>query len=104
MADMGHSGGHGFGTAPVFLAAICTINRWIASGRLPISARNVRPLAADDDVALGAQVAEHSGSADLVVVGYNLDLLEHKGADMFVAYDVPADVLFVNAQEEIIIS
>ncbi|MGA1197555.1 MAG: hypothetical protein ACO36I_13775, partial [Candidatus Latescibacterota bacterium] len=25
MADMGHSGGHGFGTAPVFLAAICTI-------------------------------------------------------------------------------
>lgn len=83
---------------------VADLNERIASGRLPISARNVRPLAADDDVALGAQVAEHSGSADLVVVGYNLDLLEHKGADMFAAYGVPADVLFVNAQEEIVIS
>jgi hypothetical protein len=83
---------------------VADLNERIASGRLPISARNVRPLAADDDVALGAQVAEHSGNADLVVVGYNLDLLEHKGADMFTAYNVPADVLFVNAQEEIVIS
>jgi amino acid transporter len=83
---------------------VADLNERSASGRLPISARNVRPLAADDDVALGAQVAEHSGNADLVVVGYNLDLLEHKGADMFTAYNVPADVLFVNAQEEIVIS
>jgi hypothetical protein len=40
----------------------------------------------------------------LVVIGYSLDLLERKGADLFGAYDVPADVLFVNAQQEIVIS
>lgn len=83
---------------------VAGLNERIASGRLPISARNVRPLAADDDVALAAQVTEHSGTADLVVVGFSLDLLEHKGVDMFGAYDVPADVLFVNAQQEIVIS
>lgn len=72
---------------------VTDLNGRIASGRLPISVRNVRPLAADDDVALAAQVAEHSGNADLVVVGFSLDLLEHKGMDLFGAYDVPADVL-----------
>ena len=83
---------------------VTDLNERIASGRLPISVRNVRPLAADNDVALAAQVAEHSHNADLVVVGYSLDLLEHKGTDLFDAYDVPADVLFVNAQQEIVIS
>lgn len=83
---------------------VANLNERIATGRLPISARNVRSLAADDDVALGAQIAEHSGGADLVVVGYSLDLLEHKGSDLFEAYNVPADVLFVNAQQEIVIS
>ncbi|MFT5365397.1 MAG: amino acid transporter [Candidatus Latescibacterota bacterium] len=83
---------------------VAGLNERIASGRLPISARNVRPLQADNDVALAERVAQHSGTADLVIVGFSLDLLEHKGADMFGTYDVPADVLFVNAQEEIVIS
>jgi hypothetical protein len=39
-----------------------------------------------------------------VIVGYSLELLEHKGTDLFGAYNVPADVLFVNAQQEIVIS
>ena len=80
---------------------VAELNERIASGRIPISARNVRALPADSDVALAERVAEYSGSADLVVMGYSLDLLEHKGVDLFKQYDIPADTLFVNAQQEI---
>jgi amino acid transporter len=80
------------------------LNERIASGRLPISARNVRPIEADSDVALAERVTEHSTNADLIIVGFSLELLAHKGSDLFGTYDVPADILFVNAQEEIVIT
>ena len=83
---------------------VIDLNERIASGRLPISARNVRALPADDDVSLSQLVDEHSAGADLIILGYNLDLLEKKGEAVFLVPGIAKDVLFVNANQEITIS
>lgn len=83
---------------------VADLNDRIATGRLPISARNVRALPADGEVALTKLVAEHSLDADLVIMGYSLDLLERKSVETFTQYEIASDVLFVNAQEDIKIS
>ena len=75
----------------------------ITAGRLPISGRSVRPLAADDDGEFNALLAEHSKDADLVMVGYSTGLLERKGQEEFLRHGEVNDVLFVNANQEIAI-
>lgn len=82
---------------------LTSVNELIMDGRLPISPRNVLPIRSDPNISLESLVREHSADADLVVLGYNLDQLEHEGADLFTQLDIPNDVLYVNACKEIFI-
>ena len=47
---------------------------------------------------------EESKDADLVVIGFKLDLLKHKGNEVFLGYDSLGNVLFVHDSGEKIIS
>lgn len=76
----------------------------MATGRLPISALNVRALPADDELGLDQLVAEHSGDADLLMVGYSLELLDHAEDEVFQRHAGANDMLFVNANQEVVIS
>ena len=76
----------------------------IASGRLPISLRNVRALPRDDEVPFDRLVEQHSDDADLIVLGYTQELLDHKGEQVFLACRATKDILFVNANQEITIA
>ncbi|MDA0337528.1 MAG: amino acid permease, partial [bacterium] len=76
----------------------------IATGRLPISPHNVRALPADDVVAIDELMAQHSGDADLILRGYSLELIGHQGAEVFTRYKAASDILYVNANEDIVIS
>jgi hypothetical protein len=83
---------------------VAELKERIASGRLPISYRNVRPLPAGDDVSLEKLVGEHSGDADLVIMGYSLEALQHKKEEVLLRFPEANDILFVRAAHEIRIS
>jgi amino acid transporter len=83
---------------------IIELNARIASGRLPISSRNVRAIPADDGVRLSDLVAEHSSDADLIVLGYSKELLENRAEETFTRFTCPNDILFVNSNQKIVIS
>jgi len=76
----------------------------IATGRLPISALNVRALPADDEMGLDQLVAEHSRDADLLMVGYNLEFLQHAEEKVFQRHAGSNDMLFINANQQVVIS
>jgi amino acid transporter len=83
---------------------VAELHERIAAGRIPISARNVRPLPADGYVAFEELVAQHSAEADLVIVGYTQDYLDEIGQSVFFRFEEAKDVLFVSANQEVVIS
>ena len=92
-----------FPTADLY-SEVGDLRQRIASGRLPISPRNVHALPADNLVAVDDLMARHSPDADLILRGYGLELLGHDGADLFTRHDAAGDILYVNASEDIVIS
>ena len=59
---------------------------------------------ADDHLSLDMLVQEHSRDADLLMVGYSLELLDHSGEQVFQRHSGTNDTLFVNANQEAVIS
>ncbi len=76
----------------------------VTSGRLPISQKNLRIFPTDDRVDFGRLVEEHSARADLVVFGFTESRLREKGPELFRRHAGLRDVLFVSAEQEILIS
>jgi len=155
--------GHGFGTAPVFLASISTIlgavlflrfgyavghvglagtvlivvlghmvtiptalaiaeiatNRRvegageyfiisrsfgaITDGRLPISRKNLRVIPTDARVDFDKLVESRSADADLVLFGFTEERVRTKGIELFRRHPSLRDVLFVAAEQRILI-
>lgn len=76
----------------------------ISEGRLPISMRNVRAVPSPENIPRADLVRTHSADADLLLLGFSPEALERVGADALLQFDLPNDILFVHAQEEIRIS
>ncbi|MCU0303592.1 MAG: hypothetical protein MUC56_06005 [Thermoanaerobaculales bacterium] len=79
------------------------IEQTLATGRIPVSPRNVRIFPTDAQVDFGRLVAEHSASADLVILGFTMPRLNAKGADLFERHPELNDVLFVCAEARLAI-
>jgi amino acid transporter len=75
----------------------------IVSGRLPISAKNLRVIPTDAKVDFDRLVESRSADADLVVLGLTADRLRVKGTELLVRHPTLRDVLFVSAQQRILI-
>jgi amino acid transporter len=75
----------------------------IATGRIPVTARNVRFLSVDDADAFRRLVQRLSAPADLVVMGFTLERLAERGAETFTRHPDLKEVLFVSAAERIVI-
>jgi amino acid transporter len=75
----------------------------IATGRIPVTARNVRFLSVDDAEAFRRLVQRLSSQADLVVMGFTLDRLSERGPETFTRHPDLKEVLFVSAAENIVI-
>jgi hypothetical protein len=75
----------------------------IVSGRLPISPKNLRVIPTDAKVDFHRLVESRSGAADLVVLGLTPDRLREKGTELLVRHPALTDVLFVSAQQRILI-
>jgi amino acid transporter len=75
----------------------------IHEGRLPISEKNVKFLAVDSKEQYAEEVASNSRDADLVVTGFSVDALREEGGAAFLKHEELNDVLFINAQRELVI-
>ncbi len=75
------------------------LTQLVRQGRLPISPSHITLIPRDHDEDRSAKdiVNEHSGDADLTVVGFRGELLKHKkNTEFFEGYDAIGNILFVN--------
>ena len=79
------------------------IDRMISEGRLLISKNNVLVIPTEDGIDFERLVEARSGDADLVLIGFNSERLEHRGREVFERFASLRDVLFVSAEETIFI-
>jgi amino acid transporter len=79
------------------------LNEMIASGRLPISRKNLRIIPTTDRVDFDRLVETRSAGADLVILGFTAERLADKGPELFKKHPKLRDVLFVSAQQKVII-
>ena len=77
--------------------------RLIAEGRLPISEKNLNFLPTNDLAAFRRLVAHRSQDADLTVVGFDMEGLRERGAEVFTNHPTLKDVLFVHTPQQITI-
>ncbi|MCB0737412.1 MAG: amino acid permease [Bacteroidetes bacterium] len=70
------------------------------TGRLPISANNIWPIAHKHNVSEKMLIQENSRDADLAIIGFGNDDVEREGIDFFTGYERLGNVLFVNNAKE----
>jgi amino acid transporter len=75
----------------------------ITSGRLPISEKNLRIIPTDDRVDFDRLVHSRSANADLVIFGFTENRLRQKGPELLTRHSHLNDVLFVSAEQRILI-
>jgi amino acid transporter len=80
------------------------LNEMIALGRIPISPSNVQKVPLGANVEFDDIVAEHSESADLVIIGFSLHKMQLDGGEFFKGFSKIKDILFVRAGQNILIS
>ncbi len=73
----------------------------ITQGRLPVSEKNIRFLPTNNVEAFRRLVARYSGSADLTVVGFDMEGLTERKEEVFVNHPDLGDVLFVHTPRQI---
>jgi len=79
------------------------IEETLATGRIPVSPRNVKIFPTDADVDFSQLVADHSASADLVILGFTMPRLSSKGSELLQRHPELNDVLFVCAEARLTI-
>ncbi len=68
-----------------------------SSGRLPISAKNIRVLPADGGINRRRLINKFSSDADLTLIGFHGSMMRHeKGLEIFEGYEGIGNILFVN--------
>ena len=83
--------------------ASARLEEMIATGRIPVSPRNLTIFPTDADVDFEALVAACSKRADLVILGAPARRLEAKGEELLRKHPTLGDVLFVGAQRTLTI-
>jgi hypothetical protein len=72
----------------------------IASGRLPISSKNVELIPADPDISPKSIISSKSQDADLTIIGFQSELFKAEGVKIFSDYDDIGNILFVSSTKE----
>ena len=77
--------------------------RLMAEGRLPISEKNLNFIPTNDVAAFRRLVGRRSQDADLTVVGFDMEGLSERSAEVFTNHPTLKDVLFVHTPQQITI-
>ncbi|MBU0728951.1 MAG: amino acid permease [Proteobacteria bacterium] len=76
----------------------------IKEGRLPISARNIELMATDAGTSRRELIRRESRDADLIILGFIGEALQHQKEKLFEGYDDLGNILWVNTKKEILIN
>jgi amino acid transporter len=79
------------------------LNEMITSGRIPITEKNIEIIPTDDRVDFDRLVESRSATADLAIFGFTESRLREKSFELFRRHAFLRDVLFVAAQQQILI-
>jgi amino acid transporter len=79
------------------------LNEMITEGRLPIAPKNLRVIGTDAKVDFDRLVETRSADADLVIFGFTEERLREKGPELFRRHPGLKDVLFVCAEQRVLI-
>lgn len=79
------------------------LREMIATGRLPMTEKNLRIIGTGDQVDFNRLVEQRSGHADLVICGFTGERLREKGPEFFERHPALRDVLWVEAQQQVLI-
>jgi amino acid transporter len=79
------------------------LKEMIDGGRLPITEKNLRIIGTDDHVDYNKLVELRSAGADLVICGFTDERMRDKGPDLFLRHPGLRDVLWVQAQQQLLI-
>lgn len=79
------------------------LKEMIDAGRLPITEKNLRIIGTDDRVDYNKLVEHRSATADLVICGFTDERMREKGPDFFLRHQALRDVLWVQAQQQLLI-
>jgi amino acid transporter len=79
------------------------LNEMITTGRLPISRKNLNVIGTDEKSDFAELVLQRSAAADLVILGFTGERLRNKGMELLQRHASLRDVLFVCAEERVVI-
>jgi hypothetical protein len=83
---------------------VVRLNDLIANGRIPISRNNVVQINNPERLPFDKVVSRHSVDADLVITGFSLARLKKDRGAFFKKFEGIADILFVRAGQDILIT
>ena len=81
-----------------------SLHTMIREGRLPISARNIELLATDTGTSRKELIHRQSRDADLLILGFIGEALQHQKEKLFEGFDELGNILWVNTKKEILIN
>lgn len=76
-----------------------TLTKLIATGRLPISPKNIELIPQQGEL-ISTVIEQKSSDADLTILGYSSTLLEQHGAELFNEFPNLGNTLFVSAYKD----
>ncbi len=79
------------------------LKEMIDAGRLPMTEKSLRIIGTDDQVDFNKLVEQRSAAADLVVCGFTDERMREKGPEHFLRHAALRDVLWVQAQQQLLI-
>ncbi len=77
------------------------LEEMVATGRIPVSPRNLSIFPTDKQIEFSALVAEYSEGSDLAILGFTPGRLAKRGIELFDKHPSLGDVLFVSSQREL---
>ena len=72
----------------------------VLSGRLPITAKNIRLLVQPPNVSSKAIINQHSGNSGITLIGIRGELVKREKEKLFEGYDELGTILFVHSKEQ----
>ena len=79
------------------------LSEMITAGRIPISEKNIEIIPTEEKGNFDSLVKKRSSRADLVLFGFTDERPKEKGSELFLRHPELNDVLFVSAQQRILI-
>lgn len=70
------------------------------TGRLPISANNINIVIPKENLSKKNIINQYSMDADLTIIGFQDNMLDMKGAEVFEGYDDIGTILFLSTMEQ----